>query len=111
MSRLCLGLLLFVLNVFPVTSHSAPLDSMLLYNVSFWRKELKLRKEQIWQIQTINRDIYETIDHLADQKYIAAESLRNLLHLWKISIYEVLTPRQKKRLEKLSHYYYPVKHA
>jgi len=93
--------LLLVLVMIAGYAQATPVDEA-PYDVMFWKGELRLKPEQIHQLQGINHDLYTALYEL---KGSSREELAAVLSHWKTAMIDVLTPRQKRKWDKIiSHY-------
>ena len=72
-----------------------------VFDVVFWKKELRLSRVQLLQLYLINRDVYNALWVLAEQDCIESSDLALLMQLWKTETIGVLTDKQIRRWEKI----------
>jgi len=78
----------------------------ILFDLSFWQKELHLSKGQQWEISCINNDLHNTLYEMPTTQPIDEEFVQMLLGVWRYSMYDVLSAKQKKKWRKIIGRYY-----
>jgi hypothetical protein len=94
---------LFLLLAFNLPSgYCQSLNNKISFDVSFWRKELRLNNIQVQQIRSINNDFYNA---LLELRYfsgnIDVRSYQVLLELWGVATRDVLKVRQRRKWQKI----------
>lgn len=70
------------------------------FDVSFWKKELKLSRVQVAQIHQINHGMYDALYELAVNRNTSSD-FGVLIRDWRTATMGVLSERQKMKWEKL----------
>jgi hypothetical protein len=100
--------IVFLMQSSAVMAYSqSPGDDRELFDVTFWSKKLRLSQMQLFQLHSINRDMYCALNELANTEDIESSDLRLIIQLWKTAMIEVLSDRQKRKWEKLKLRYMP----
>ena len=71
------------------------------FDVMFWKKELKINKEQEQKIRYINKDLYASLYDLSAHHTTDEQKIETVVDTWKTSIMDVLTVKQKRKWEKI----------
>ena len=71
------------------------------FDVSFWRKELRLNRTQLAELDAINQNMYHSIYELAKSKSADRVNFPTVLKTWRVSTFEVLTTKQRRKWKKL----------
>ena len=93
--------LMVVLCSIAVPAYSQSTDEIIPFDITFWRKELRLKNAQIQQIHYINQSLYNSLRQVSSSTCVEGQELQTLLQLWNSAIAGALTSRQKKKWEKL----------
>ena len=76
----------------------------------FWKLDLRLTKKQCAEIEDVNATFYSTlINAISEDDGGKAMKLSSLLHERSNSIWDILTPRQKTKWQKIEDARYTVK--
>jgi hypothetical protein len=94
---------LFVLLILNLPfGYSQPLKTKASFDMSFWRKELRLTNMQVRQIRFINFDFYNALlDMHASPSNSDVRNYQVLLDLWTVATADVLKVRQRKKWQKI----------
>lgn len=97
----------FVLASATVAFGSGPTTGdCILFDLTFWQKELHPSREQRSEISRINFDLHHTMYEMPATQPIDQEAIQMLLGVWRYSMYDVLSVRQKKKWKKIIARYY-----
>lgn len=94
--------LIIVLALLPVITATGQANmDQFAFDLTFWKKELRLSKLQQFEMHAVNINMYQALYQLAESDCIQSSDLEILMQLWKTSTLAILSDRQRKRLEKV----------
>jgi hypothetical protein len=76
-------------------------DEIVPFDITFWKKELRLKKSQTQQIHLINQTLYNSLRQISNSTCVEGKELQMLLQLWNTAVTGTLTTKQKRKWEKL----------
>ena len=79
--------------------------SCILFDLTFWQRALHLSRAQRSEISRINCDLHHTMFEVS-MTHPDEEAIQILLGVWRYSMYDVLSVRQKKKWKKIVARYY-----
>jgi hypothetical protein len=76
-------------------------DEIIPFDITFWKKELRLKKSQTQQIHLINQSLYNSLRQVSNSTCVEGKEVQMLLQLWNTAVTGTLTSKQKRKWEKL----------